>query len=145
TECGCQPVAATIAAMVVPLAWRSNLSTDSCFDVDSLFDPSGAVRVVLFRLGFAVPTADRRRAFVALLPSECFAERLGFDFLRTAIESSCLRGTTSRAATDSSPASGRAGTERPSTLVQLSRVSSSASNQGLLPPRFAAQYRSNRL
>src|SRR6516225_934112 len=105
TECGCQPVASTMAAIVVPLAWRSISSTVSCFDGERLPGCAEAARFTVFGSGLrAVILVARAPLGAHLMPRDGFAVCL-FDFcLLVAIRPSLVSTTASRAATDTSPA-----------------------------------------
>src|SRR6516165_5737841 len=82
TECGCQPVASMMAAIVVPLAWRSIPSTVSCFEGEPLPGCADAACVVALGFGLmAVVFTGRAVLGARLIARDCFAERFAnFDF-----------------------------------------------------------------
>src|SRR6478609_6509555 len=76
TECGCQPVAAMMAAIVVPLAWRSIASTVSCFEVEPLAGCAERAFDAGFGFGLAaVILVERATLGARLLPRGGLAAR----------------------------------------------------------------------
>src|SRR6516165_6045411 len=79
TECGCQPVASMMAAIVVPLACRNMASTVSCFEGDPLPDCADTACAAAF--GLVVVLVGRRALGARLIPRDGFAVRFAnFDF-----------------------------------------------------------------
>jgi hypothetical protein len=74
TECCCHPVAAMMAAIVVPLVCRSIPSTVSCFEDEPLIDRTEAARATA--LDFV--DLDFSATLVACLRREGFVTRLAF-------------------------------------------------------------------
>src|SRR4029077_15594235 len=102
TECCCQSVAFMIAAMVVPLDWRSIPSTVSCFDNAWSLPAAFSGAAVL---DAAADWVSRRFPDEALTVSGRLVLRfdaLHFDLL-AAIWFSLMSRTASRAATETSP------------------------------------------
>src|SRR6516162_6189660 len=82
TECGCQPVASMMAAIVVPLAWRSIPSTVSCFEGEPRSGCAEAACAAAFGFGLGVVVLVGRASLAArLIPRDRFAVRFAnFDF-----------------------------------------------------------------